>query len=415
MKRYERKTADIFISEEFRKILKMFSDKSPIAKLLLKRRINKELLQEDYINFIDSSKTETDKISYLTQDRIEQISQSETHDFWTTSRRYKVKPGAFVNKIFKGIPGSEVEKFSTLWKTFSSCMKINFKVVSGEDIRKYYHVDNHYEHQGTLDQSCMKHSKCQKYLNIYTENSVVSMIVMTYDDTDKILGRALLWETTDGKKVMDRIYTTNDDLYLNHFVKWADDNGYYSKKFQNYRSAVQWQKGNQDYDIEFEVKLDNYHFDYYPYLDTFKFLDLETGLISNVCKEHSSRYKCLVSPGGGYEFANFLILDSISREYFYYGDMTQVQNESGELVWVYKGNCNYSNINDCYVLPSESIWQEEVSDYVYIDHTRNDQERYNQQLERVLISKSHLMRSMTARVTASPLENGWINELVADL
>ena len=96
----ERKTSDIFISEDFRKILNIFKDQSTIAKLLLKRRIGKELLQADHINFIDISKTEMDKISYLTQDRISQISQSDVHDFWTTSRRYKSKPGAFINKIF---------------------------------------------------------------------------------------------------------------------------------------------------------------------------------------------------------------------------------------------------------------------------------------------------------------------------
>jgi hypothetical protein len=387
--RYERKTSDIFIGEEFRKILNIFKDQSTIAKLLLSRRINKDLLQTDHVNFIDISKTEMDKISYLTQDRIAQISQSDTHDFWTTSRRYKVKPGAFINKMFKNIPGKEVEKFATLWKTFSVEKNFNFKIVSGEDIRKYYLSDKHYSDSGTLDSSCMKHPKCQKYLNIYVENPNVKMLIMTFGDTDQMLGRALLWETMDGKKVMDRIYTVNDEEYLNHFIKWADDNGYYSKKFQNFRSAVQWKKGSQYYDFELSIKIQNYDFEYYPYLDTFKFLDIQEGILSNVCKdiENRSRYRCLISAGGGWENPNFVIMDYIDREYYYYGDMSQVVNNSGETVWAYRGNCSYSNLYETYIMESEALYSESIQDYIYKLDSRNDHVKINDQIEYINAQK----------------------------
>ena len=383
----ERKTSDIFISEDFRKILNIFKDQSTIAKLLLKRRIGKELLQADHINFIDISKTEMDKISYLTQDRISQISQSDVHDFWTTSRRYKSKPGAFINKIFKNVAGTEVEKFATLWKTFSVEKNFKFKVISGEDIRKYYLSDKHYSDTGTLDSSCMKHTKCQKYLNLYVENTAVKMLIMTFGDTNQMMGRALLWETMDGKKVMDRIYTVNDEEYMNHFIKWSDDNGYYSKKFQNFRSAVQWKKGSNEHDFELKVKLDKHEFNYYPYFDTFKFLDLQEGVISNVCQDinNSSRFKCLVSPSGGWESSSFLIIDHIDREYYYNGDMSQVVNDSGECVWLYRGNCNYSDLYDAYIMPSESIFSEEIRDYIYKNDSRNNQALINEKIE--LINK----------------------------
>lgn len=421
--RYERKTSDIFIGEEFRKILNIFKDQSTIAKLLLSRRINKDLLQADHVNFIDISKTEMDKISYLTQDRIAQISQSDTHDFWTTSRRYKVKPGAFINKMFKNIPGREVEKFATLWKTFSIEKNFNFKIVSGEDIRKYYLADKHYSDTGTLDSSCMKHPKCQKYLNIYVENPNVKMLIMTFGDTEQMLGRSLLWETMDGKKVMDRIYTVNDEEYLNHFIKWSDDNGYYSKKFQNFRSAVQWKKGSQYYDFELSVKIENYDFEYYPYLDTFKFLDIQEGILSNVCKDIENRYRCLINAGGSWENPNFVIMDHSDREYYYYGDMSQVVNNSGETVWAYRGNCAYSNLYDTYIMESEALYSDSIQDYIYKLDSRNDHVKINDRIEYIndqKVTRTRFKKSIydlessfqspTAIETAWPLE-GYLSNI----
>jgi hypothetical protein len=191
----------------------------------------------------------------------------------------------------------------------------------------------------------------------------------------------------DGKKVMDRIYTVNDEEYMNHFIKWSDDNGYYSKKFQNFRSAVQWKKGSNEHDLELKVKLDKHEFNYYPYFDTFKFLDLQEGVISNVCQDinNSSRFKCLVSPSGGWESSSFLIIDHIDREYYYNGDMSQVVNDSGECVWLYRGNCNYSDLYDAYIIPSESIFSEEIRDYIYKNDSRNNQVLINEKIE--LINK----------------------------
>ena len=108
---YERKTSDIFTTTEFRNILKEFEDKSEYAKLLLRKRLPKDILQDDHINYFDKSQSEPTKISYLTPDRIESISQSEDDDFWSNSRRYKGKPGAFLNKVFKNVSGREGEKF----------------------------------------------------------------------------------------------------------------------------------------------------------------------------------------------------------------------------------------------------------------------------------------------------------------
>ena len=55
------------------------------------------------------------------------------------------------------------------------------------------------------------------------------VIYKSDDDTDKILGRALLWKLRDGKRFMDRIYTANDsDVQL--FKDYAKENGWYTKR-----------------------------------------------------------------------------------------------------------------------------------------------------------------------------------------
>ena len=66
---YERKTYDLIISEELRAVLSEIESDSLVARLLLKKRHDKEDLVEDPINFISVAHDKT-KISYLTTDRI---------------------------------------------------------------------------------------------------------------------------------------------------------------------------------------------------------------------------------------------------------------------------------------------------------------------------------------------------------
>ena len=108
---YERKTSDIFISDDLRNILTEIESQSMVASLLLKRRHSNEDLVEDFVNHISVSREDKGKISYLTKERFAAIDESE---IWTSSRRFQAKPGGFISKVFKDIPAKEVELFSTL-------------------------------------------------------------------------------------------------------------------------------------------------------------------------------------------------------------------------------------------------------------------------------------------------------------
>jgi hypothetical protein len=133
--KYTRKTADIFISQELKEVLQKFEHKSVIAKLLLRTRHSRQILAEDFVNYISISKSDSSKISYLTVDRMSKVDPSE---YWTSSRRFMAKPGAFVSKIFKDIPAREVELFSNIFKLQAEQDTISFRIVSGNQIKKWY-------------------------------------------------------------------------------------------------------------------------------------------------------------------------------------------------------------------------------------------------------------------------------------
>ena len=195
----------------------------------------------------------------------------------------EIRVGSFVQTLLRKA-GEEftpqeledfVIKFNNEVKAKKENLFKNFEIVKGEDIREYYLSKNYESSNHTLGGSCMRYSRCQPYLDIYVKNpNQVSMVILRSDeDSDKIKGRALLWnpkydqDDYDGKLFMDRIYTNNSqDEEL--FKRFAIEKGWVYKKDQNY--------SKQDFMFSevltsiktIEVKLESDNFDQYPYIDT---------------------------------------------------------------------------------------------------------------------------------------------------
>ena len=189
----------------------------------------------------------------------------------TSNRKGEVKLGRFINKfltaIGKTFPAAVIERFVNKYQAEVLLTKDalnNFKVVEGEDIRKWYH-EQMYEsaNGGQLANSCMRYPKCQEFLDIYVENPQVCKLLIFTPNEEKLSGRALLWTLENGKKYMDRVYT-NKDTYDNLFSKWANENGY--------------SKGIESSSI---VKVNTKDYELYPYMDTFIYYDAEEGKLSN--------------------------------------------------------------------------------------------------------------------------------------
>lgn len=393
----ERQPFKLEISKELKDILLEFESESVIARLLLSKEDGE--LVSDPINYISVSEQDTTKISYLTTDRIEKIKKSVdtslldremyvNRSLWHSAIRFCARPGSFITKIFKNIDAREIEKFSNLYRANINKPKFRLKVVTGETLRRFYNYETYAgEGRGTLGNSCMKHEGCQKFFNIYTDNKdIVSMLVML-DDNDMLMGRALLWNY-ESYKIMDRIYTIRDEDLVFYFKKWATDNGYLYKSEQNWYNTMLFESlNNKKQEIKIDIKLKYHDHSRYPYVDTFKWINFETGTLHNYIPKVSdnSMLKTLIASDGGKLEWNYIILDQLDNMHRYRNECSFVSYMN---IWTHQNNANFSEINNQWILTKDAFHDEEIGDYIFggeFDHLNNHQaieERRKQILER---------------------------------
>lgn len=378
---YTRITSDIHISPELNDVLLQMEPASEIARLLLKSRLSLDVLIDGHVNYLSVSSSDKTKISYLTPERSTQIIESG-EDLWHSSKRIFAKPGAFLKKIFKDVSDKEVELFSTLYRNIQTSPVFNFKIVEGEDIRKYYHYETYVMQEASLGKSCMKHRSCQPWFQIYVDNPEIIKMLIMVDDTNHIFGRALLWmDTTDTNgntvKVMDRIYTVADEDYVFHFKKWADTNGFIHKKEQKWNNTLKFVSSNKDLDLmRLSVKLNKSEYDRYPYLDTFKFLCRDTDTIYNY-KPESKDIITISASEGQYDDHNHLTEDGLTNLYHYTHEMVEIPSRGFH---IHESKAKYSNIMDVYLFEEDGYKHPVLGDWLFKDESLNDMELVNQRV-----------------------------------
>lgn len=222
---------------------------------------------------------------------------------------------------YKGdIKGYEIEEvINNLKKADTS----NLEVVDGEDIRKAY-LGSNYVSGGDLSSSCMSGSSAQEYLDIYVENPKQIKCLVLFDEKRKVMGRALIWNTDQGVKVMDRIYVC-DNKYISLFKSYALENN-----FKNKDSG------------DFSVSLDKYDFYYYPYMDTFQFLDKDEGILFNY--EQSKEILVLNSTQGFALGDGAVVWSNYLNEHIRGDEAMQVYYQ-GELDYTYNGDSMFKSID----------------------------------------------------------------------
>ena len=357
----------IEISQELKSILEEIKTNSVVAELLLQEQHNLETVVDEPVNFISISREDSTKISYLTKERMSLINPAE---FWTSSRRFQAKPGAFLSKVFRSISSRDIEKFSNAFISQVRKPKFSFEVVSGDIIKDYYHFESYAAENGSLGASCMKHDACQKFLDIYTKNpDMVKMLVMLAPG-GSLLGRALLWNF-DSYKIMDRIYTVSDEMLQLYFKQWADKNAYLYKREQNWFMTCNFEGNGKHQELKLEVKLPNWSFDYYPYMDTFKFINIRTGTLYNYMAE-TPHLRTLCASEGNYYDGDYLRWDGIDRCCRYSGDVVWVDYKG---IYTHPKNCEWSETNDQYILRGDYIWDDSISDYIFKDSSLNIERR----------------------------------------
>ncbi len=275
----------------------IYSNYNIISTILLNGSSDTIDIKYNYISRVDG-----DTISYLTlskMDTLSNISFDSQSLLSQEKNRTKIKIGRFITKILKketcerfSITNKVIEDFVNLYKSYFNCDEKNLHVVSGNDIKKWYLEDNYLSinPNSTLWKSCMRQEYRNRFLELYTKNSQIKMLIFL-DENNKLRSRAILWDNvldTNGNsyKLMDRIYSLYDHD-VNFFKKWAIENGYTLKSEQNSKSELSFQiNGDDRKTLEMCVKLDNFKLNYYPYLDTFKYFNYDTGYLYNYEKEY---------------------------------------------------------------------------------------------------------------------------------
>jgi hypothetical protein len=144
-----------------------------------------------------------------------------------------------------------------------------FEIVEGEQLVFWYHRKNYESESGSLGTSCQAVGRAD-WLEIYSDNpdTVKLLILKSFDNPDKIVGRALLWYLEDGKILMDYTYVSKESD-KNVFKELAKSRGYIIKE-DNY---------NDTFVAYTKIKIEGY--ESYPSVDTMRYWNRNTGKISN--------------------------------------------------------------------------------------------------------------------------------------
>jgi len=292
-----------FISQKLEKILKHIND--PISNAILLAETEKKEYDITYLDCTSGDKNKIDRISFLPSAKVE---VGNIHDpNWTAKSRQEMAVGRVVNRLFPNtFSNAQVEQFVNAFKAKMSESVSNFRLVDGEDIRKYYLVDNYEEkNRGDINNSCMNNKESQPFLNIYVENPEKCKLLVLMSDKypDKIKGRALVWmglRKPIGKVYLDRIYTVNDsdeELYKNY----AAERGWLYKNRQ-IMNDVSYVEDGKVINSSVAIVLNPAKYKQYPSLDTLSYYTPSTGRLGsnagNYIKGHP-RIR-LDSAGGGY-------------------------------------------------------------------------------------------------------------------
>jgi len=328
-------------------------------------RISLILLNDRYLtNSIDFIKFEDfDTISYILSDKISS-NQISSNPFEQTKNRISIKIGRFPWKAFIpdirkliSISDKEIEEFVNLFKGYFDKNDLQFRIVEGEEIKKWYSHRSYQKMEGyecgTLWKSCLRYDDRSNHLDIFINNPDKIKLLILVNSQNKLFGRALLWETRDKNnleyRIMDRIYTINDyDIQV--FKKYAEEKGW--ETVDKIRSTV-------------KIPLKKSNFSQYPYVDNFFILNYIEGYLTDEEERWPEEgfYK-LQNTDGGYRSD-----DGVWSEYHgtYLNREDAVWCE-GSSDWVYESEAIYLDYLYRWATPNEdTVYSEYEGESFYSD------------------------------------------------
>lgn len=220
------------------------------------------------INYLSISKEDSSQISYMDNTKLERFGVGKK---WNVKLRSRARPGRVVQRILPNLPDREIESFVNKYSAAASRSNKSenkISIVYGDKIKFWYHRKNYAHEYGSLGCSCMKYDECQDYFGIYTENPDHVGMAIIVNSENKLLARCLIWypNTKKDKSVIffDRIYAYNDETEF-ELYNWCINKGFTQGSDKNINKPKKVPK--------IKITLPNLEFDYYPYVDTFYYLD----------------------------------------------------------------------------------------------------------------------------------------------
>jgi hypothetical protein len=368
-----KKEMRLYYSDEFRNLLTKIQSKSSVAQSLLSAEDSNQML--DIYTLIDIT-DKNDTISLIQVNRIirdnpdlgERLPYNIRHkksgwpssEFWNKART-EMKIGRWTKRIFTEVhktdlSDSKIEEFVNLYKSSIDGDDLtNLELVRGEDIRKWYLYTNYEASRGQLGNSCMRYSNCQDFLDIYVKNPEFCqlLILKSEDNKDKIKGRALVWKLTSGDYYMDRIYTINDSDKL-LFKDYARVN----KMENSYDGGI---------NETLEVKLGDYTYEKYPYMDTFVVYNPTTKILRDDEDLWPGQgYINIQNTNGGFG-AEDAVWSEWEGEYINRENAVRCANVED---WLSRDSARYLEYKDEWAAPTdEVVWSQYHGEYFFSDDT----------------------------------------------
>jgi len=393
------KVAPLYFSPRFKNIIK--SIKHPISDRLLSAESGPSEYKQTYIDLDDK---DIDQISYIISTKAIEILQKSLEkevlsnsDFWRAKENKELRDklysnnrtvtsiGKLIVKLFPkefevgGTPDS-IQTFVDKFKSKrSEKSEEGIVLVKDNDIMKWYDQENYLldgtnnEQRGSIWNSCMRYSKCNDYIQFYSDNSdkVSLMILKVLDEEgeEKIKGRALVWKLDEpsGRTFMDRIYTI--DTYDEELFKnYAKEQGWLYKRNQNYKPGEYivdtMDKDNVSTKTLIIRNIKKSSTDEYPYTDTFKYYNAELGILTN-----DSDY---------IRYDNYWELNDTSGEYSEHTyDEDGDENENGIFVEFYDQRYSEEELTWCeyghdWRLSHDATYLHDVNEYATEDYVENN-------------------------------------------
>jgi hypothetical protein len=180
---------------------------------------------------------------------------------------------------------TDFEDLANLAKAWASRHDATFTLVPATEIPFWYHEDQYDSERpsGSL-YSCMRYDHCQPWIEMYASlGDSLNLLILRNDHSEKLIGRALVWNAPDGNVYMDRAYGT--DATRTRFAIYAREQGWWKRAQDSYDCPREFvdPKGNH-HNVTITIPIDTFPEDGFPFVDTLHYLNAKTHTLSNYAR-----------------------------------------------------------------------------------------------------------------------------------